>query len=467
MYCQSAKQDYTLEQIQGIRARWISREKFKGMLREYQQALLAQMGKWVRFYERLFSPLMTLDLMLFQRLNADHSCDGAVSALLGSQPADRALAISESNSAYCQARQRLPLAVVQQSLWQAAAGLREELGTAALWHGRQVGLLDGSTLRLEATTALHDHYGVSRNQHGEAHWPIMHLLALFHLFTGGLEGAVEAPYVVGELSMLQPLMQTMDPHWVWVGDMNFGCYRAVQVAHAYEQDVVFRVRPSRVKGWIGTQPMLSGEDRPVRWAPKEARRVEPNLPAPAIEGRLLYLRIEQAGFRPIDLYLFTTLTDPLLFPTQAIFELYARRYNVELNLRHLKTTLQMEALRGKSVDIVRKEVWVGFLAYTLIRGLMGLAAVSAQLSPLGLSFVRCLRRILSAAPRLAAAHTPQLQDAWQTLLIHLARCKLPVRKKARFEPRQVWGKPKVFPAIKGSRNKARAAELAKQSGTLS
>lgn len=461
---QSAKKDYTLEQIQGVRARWISRETFAGLLRDYQQALLARMGKLKRFYERLFPPLVTLELMLFQRLNADHSCDGAVSAWIGSQ----VQSVSESSSAYCQARQRLPLEVVEKSARQAAAGLREELGEAALWHGRQVGLLDGSTLRLEATQALHDHYGVSSNQHGENHWPIMRILAAFHLFSGGLEGAVEGPYTMGELSMLQPLMSAAGPGWVWVGDMNFGCYRTAQVASAYQQDVLVRMRPDRVKSWIGKQQMASGTDRPVVWELKQVRGVEPDLPTPAIAGRLLYLRVERPGFRPFDLYLFTTLIDRLQFPTQAIFALYGRRWNVELDLRHLKITLGMEELHGKSVTMVRKEVWVGFLAYTLIRGLIGLAAVQARLSPLGLSFARCLRRILSAAPHLSAATTPaQRHAAWQTLLTRLARCKLPVRKTKRFEPRQVWGKPKVFPTIKGSRDLARAAELAKLAAPIS
>jgi hypothetical protein len=250
--------------------------------------------------------------------------------------------------------------------------------------------------------------------------------------------------------------------------MNFGAYRVVQVAQHYQQDVVVRMRPDRVKRWIGEQRMISGEDRTVVWRGDHNQHGEPGLPTPDIAGRLLYLRVERPGFRPIDLYLFTTLTDRLAYPTQAILELYGRRWDVELNLRHVKTTLQLEELAGKSVDIVRKELWVGFLAYTLIRGLMGLAALQAQLSPLGLSFARSLRRILDAAPRLAEADTPQqLLAAWEFLLTRLAKCTLPRRTKTRFEPRRVWGKPKVFPTIKGSRDQARAEELAKLAPAIS
>ncbi len=453
---QSARKDYTLEKIEGIRTRWISGETFEGMIQDYQRAMQAQFGTIKRFYKRLFPPLATLDLMLFQRLNGDHSCDAAVNAMIGSQPGEGGQAICESSSAYCQARKRLPWEVVKAGLRQAAKGLRGELGEEALWHGRQVNLLDGSTVRLEATEELHDHYGVSSNRYGENHWPILRVLAAFHLFSGGLEGAVEAPYTVGELSLVKSLMEAADPGWVWVGDMNFGCYRMAQIAKTFVQDIVVRMRPDRVKGWIEQQPLASGQDLPVLWEIKDKRRLEPGLPALTIAGRLIYLRIERPGFRPIDLYLFTTLTDAGQFPTQDILALYNRRWNVELNLRHLKTTMELESLRGKSVDLVRKELWVGFLAYTLVRGLMGLAALQVKLSALGLSFARCLRRILST-------FIPIEQDptAWQFLFDRLAACMLPVRKTARFEPHQVWGKPKSFPTIKGSRAQARALELAK------
>ena len=459
---QSAGRNYTLKQIQGLGARWISESTFMGFIQQYLLEESHVTGKLRRFYKRLLPPLLTLWLMLFQRLNTDHSCDAAVSEWIGGLATEQALEVCENSSAYCQARQRLPWGVVKDSLKHTARCLREELGEKALWLGRKVGLLDGSTLRLMATPVLHEHYGVSSNQHGENHWPIMRILAAFHLFSGGLEAAVEAPYATGELSMVAALMGAMDAGWIWVGDMNFGAYRVAQTAQCYLQDVVLRMRWDRVKGWIGNQRMDSGESRPVVWRGGHNQHAEPGLPLIDIPGRLIYLRVERPGFRPIDLYLFTTLTDPSQYPTQAILDLYGRRWNVELDLRHLKTTLQMEELTGKSVDMVRKELWVGFLAYNLIRGLMGLAALKAQLSPLGLSFARSLRRILSAAPRLLAAQSPEaLAQAWDFLLTRVAKCTLPRSTKTRFEPRRVWGKPRVFPTIKGSREQARAEDLAK------
>lgn len=462
MPVQPAAPHYTLDQIRAMGERWLSITVFQQFIAAYLQAEFERTGKRRRFYQRLLPPVVILWLMLYQRLQADHSCDAAVSAFMSSGWTQRGWQGSDSSSAYCQARQRLPLAVVAQSLTHAAGCLRQELGAAALWCGRQVALIDGSTFRLAATDDLHAHYGASHNQHGENHWPIMRILAAFHLYSGGVEAVVEAPYSCGELSLAVSLLRAAAPGWIWVGDANFGAYRIAQVARHQEQDVVVRMRTDRVQRWIRHQPMRSGEDRAVSWSGANNQHIEPGLPAPDIAGRLLYLRLERDGFRPMDVYLFTTLTDPLLYSSADILALYARRWNVELNLRHLKTTLEMEELHGKSVDIVRKELLVGLLAYTFIRGVMGLAALQANLPPLALSFVRCARRILASAGQLASAASPeQFRQCWDLLLQRLAKCKVPTREKARHEPRYVWGKPRVYPTIKGSREQARIDEAAK------
>jgi hypothetical protein len=462
MRVQPAAPHYTLEQIRAIGERWLSVSVIQQFIAAYLQAEFERTGKRRRFYQRLLPPLVVLWLMLYQRLQADHSCDAAVSAFVSSGWSQVGWQSSESSSAYCQARQRLPLSVVAHSLTHAAGCLREELGAAALWCGRQVALIDGSTIRLAATNDLHAHYGASHNQHGENHWPIMRILAAFHLYSGGVEAVMEAPYSCGEVSLAVTLLRAAVPGWVWVGDANFGAYRIAQVAHHQQQDLVVRLRTDRVQRWIRHQPMRSGEDRSVSWSGANNQYIEPDLPAPDIAGRLLYVRVERDGFRPMDVYLFTTLTDRLTYSTQAILALYARRWNVELNLRHLKITMAMEELRAKSVDMVRKELLVGLLAYTLMRGVMGLAALQAHLAPLALSFARCTRRILASAQQLASADSPeQLRQYWQLLLQRLAKCKVPTRKKARHEPRYVWGRPRVYPTIKGSREQARIDEAAK------
>ena len=438
-----------------IYQRWLSNSVIKRLVKETK----------LKFYSRLLSPLLTLWGFIYQRLNHDHSCDAAWS-YLSSEPVleqfrpgkGRPKRLSESNSAYCQARKRLPLSIAQGALTATAQALEQELGETALWHGRRVSLFDGSTLRLAATAALTTHYGVACNQHGASHWPLMRIVAGFNLYSGVAQAVAEGPYLTGEHVLAVQVIRDMGPDWVHVGDRNFGVYHIAQVATAMQSDVVLRLKITQAKRLVSQ--LQPGMDVDVVWSPSQFDTCETDLPTPAIAGRLIYVRLEKAGFRPIDIYLFTTLTDRDAFPLADMLALYGQRWNVELDLRHVKTMLDMEALEGKSVDIVRKELLLGLLAYNLLRGLMAIAAIQAQRSPLELSLAQCWRRATDACRSLPqGASSDQVERVLSRLLVRLGNCVLPKRKRERFEPRAVWGKPRVYPSIKGSRDQARQAWL--------
>lgn len=454
---QSAGPQYTPEQVWPIFARFLPQDVMDG--------LLAKVAR--RFYRRLFPPLVVLWGFVYQRLQADHTCDAFVSYLTSGAaphlyaPAAGRPAMSENTAAYCKARQRLPWAVAQGALRHTAQAVSATLGPSGLWHGRRVGLLDGSTVRLTAEEALVTHYGLPKGQHGASHWPRLRTVAAFDLYTGALLEVVEGPYATTEQTLTIQLMRTAQAAPLWVGDQLFGIYHLVQVAVACRQDVLFRIQASHIGRWTTSQ-LPSGSDLDVVWTPSATDQVEPDVPAGAIAGRLVYVRIAAPGFRPIDIYLFTTLTDRQQYPAEELVQLYARRWHVELNLRHVKTTLAMERLTGKSVDIIRKEWTLGLLAYNLIRGLMSQAALRAGLSPLYLSFVRCWRRIVATAQRPPSGQSATAgESADQALLDRLATCRLPVRTLRRFEPRAVWPKPHQYPYIVGSRAEARKRRLEK------
>lgn len=418
-----------------------------------------------KFYSRLLPPIVVLWGFIFQRLNHDHSCDAAWS-YLSSDPIlehfrpgkPRPKRLSESSSAYCQARKRLPLSVAQGALSETARALGQEFDKEALWHGRRVSLFDGSTLRLAATSELTQHYGVASNQRGASHWPLMRIVAGFDLYHGALHAVAEGPYLSGEHALAVQVIRSMGSDWVHVGDRNFGVYHIIQVAVGTQSDVVLRLRITQAQRLVSQ--LRAGMDVDVVWSPSRFDTCETDLPAPSIAGRLIYVRLEKEGFRPIDLYLFTTLTDRQAFPLADILALYGQRWNVELDLRHVKTMLDMEALEAKSVDVVRKELLLGLLAYNLLRGLMAVAARQAQRAPLELSLAQCWRRTTDACRSLPPDALPaQVERVLARLLVRLGNCLLPKRKRERFEPRAVWGRPRVYPTIKGSREDARQAWL--------
>ena len=90
--------------------------------------------------------------------------------------------------------------------------------------------------------------------------------------------------------------------------------------------------------------------------------------------------MEQPGFRTKVIVVVTTLLDPAETTKEDLACLYRARWNNELDLRSIKSTMQMDVLRCKTPELVRKEVWMHLLAYNLIRTIMAQAATKHESS---------------------------------------------------------------------------------------
>jgi len=433
------------------------------LLRDWIQAS----GK--RFYERLFTPLILVWCFVSQRLNEDHTCDAAVSHVASGavdhldtrhqEPPSRRLK-SESTAAYSKGRKRLPLSVLQQALRHTGQVIGHWLDAEGLWFGHPVGLLDGTTVLLRPEPELVVHYGHHHSRGKETYWVVMRVVAAFCLCTGALLGVAEGALHLSEQALAAVVLAQAMAGSVYVGDRNFGIFQVAQAARHYGLWTVLRMTRQRARALAGRK-MHSGEDLRVRWTPSVKDQRHPNMSAEPIEGRLIFVRLERNGFRPVELYLFTSLLDAEQYPVEELVKLYGLRWHVELDLRYVKSTLEMDLLPSKSVDIVRKELHAGLLAYNIIRGYMVQAARKAGLSPLTLSFTRCWRRVremlLTLRPTDSAKH---IASTLECLLVRLARCMLPQRPRFRIEPRAVHRRPTPYPKLKRTRAEARQWLLA-------
>jgi len=66
----------------------------------------------------------------------------------------------------------------------------------------------------------------------------------------------------------------------------------------------------------------------------------------------------------------TTLLDPALYPAEVIADLYLQRWDVEINFRDIKTTMDMDVLRSKTPEMIRKEIVIHLIVYNAIRQLL-------------------------------------------------------------------------------------------------
>jgi len=236
----------TPSELMPLYADFFSRSTLKRLVKEAR----------VTLYWRILTPLIALWEMIYQRLNTDHTTDaavtylksGAVDTLDPLDPHPKALSQrlkSESNSAYIQARKRLPLEVVQKALRWVVRQLYDWLGGKAstlTWHGYVVRLLDGTTFRMRPFGDLIATYGQPHNRCGVSYWVVAKSVAAFCLHTRGLVGYAEGPQATSEPALAVSVMRQDNlPNSLYVRDSIFGVYRVVQVADACGKKVLLRL----------------------------------------------------------------------------------------------------------------------------------------------------------------------------------------------------------------------------------
>jgi len=149
--------------------------------------------------------------------------------------------------------------------------------------------------------------------------------------------------------------------------------------------------------------------------------------------------------------LVTTLLSPRQISKAALGELFLQRWNVELDLRSIKTTLGMETLSCKTPKMCEKELWVYLLAYNLIRLLMAEAARQAKVLPRQLSFKHTLQIWVAWSQR---QFLSDAKEDTATLFLLIAQIRVGNRP-GRVEPRAIKRRPKPYPLLTTPRWKAR------------
>ncbi|WP_199755763.1 transposase [Chroococcidiopsis cubana] len=175
---------------------------------------------------------------------------------------------------------------------------------------------------------------------------------------------------------------------------------------------------------------------------------------PSITVREIYYYIVIPGFRTGRVSLITTLLDRATYSTLEIVGLYGKRWDVELNLRHLKTSLGMDVLRCKTPSMIRKEIYAYLMAYNLLRSLMWSAGTIYTTPPLRLSLQGTRHHLINFIPKLLAASFKTRLRIYRTLLKIIVHKAVPERP-GRSEPRVKKRRSKAYPFMTKSRHELR------------
>ena len=362
---------------------------------------------------------------------------------------------SLNTGGYAKARQRFPESVLCQLFEHTGKALCAEASASWLWQGRVVKILDGSNVVMSDTAANQGAYPQHTNQKAGCGFPIAKLVVVFSLATAAAIAVRIADFKTSEITLARQWYRTLSVDDIALADRAYGSYVDLALVAAQKADGVFRKHQRRSSDFRRGK-RLGRRDHIVTWSKPVScpNGMTPNefkaLPD-TFRVRELHFSIREAGQRTKTVTVVTTLLDAKAYPKAKVAQLYGLRWQVEINLDHVKTTLKMEMLQARSPEMVRKEIYVHLMAYNLLRYLMWQAAQSKGNDPLRLS-VQGTRQSFNHYRDLLADAGKLRRDRYLPLLLNMvAKTSVPLRPD-RHEPRKRKRRPKAFPLM----NKPRA-----------
>jgi hypothetical protein len=364
-----------------------------------------------RCRERVLDPVTTVHVFLLQILHGNTACTALA----------RLAEVPFTATAYCLARKRLPLALFEDLLQYVCDALFPEVQESGRWRGHRTWHLDGSSFSMPDTAELQARFGQPSAQAKGCGFPVAHMLALFHAGTGLLLRVVTSPLRTHDLRHAAVMHPELAEGDILLADRGFASFAHLALVSMRKIYAVFRCHQKQIVSFrVGRKHTGQRKGRKGLPRSRYVRRLghwdqlveytkpttKPkwmddhtwaSLPPTLLLRELRYLT-RQRGYRTKVITLVTTLLDPEAYPATELATLYLSRWQIELNFRHLKTTMGMEVLHCKRVAGVLKELHMFAIAYNLVRLVM-LEASRRQNVPLDrISFIDALRWLRDTKP---------------------------------------------------------------------
>lgn len=413
--------------------------------------------------DRIYTPLMTLWVFLQQVISADHSCRAAVARLIVHRVGQGLSACSSRTGAYCQARKRLP----EEFFATMARGVGKQLEGHAqdewLWKGHHVYMFDGTTAVMPDTKENREAYPPTPSSKTGTGMPLARIGAIFSLACGVALDVATTKYAgkgTGEVTLLRQLSAMFSKGDVLLADCLMCNWRNLYEFQERGIHIVSRLNKALRKADFRKGKSLGKDDHLVQWPKPHIREV--GRKAQSAMPRQMTVRearvfIKQPGFRTKVIIIVTTLLDPKQYSKEDLADLYRQRWNNELDIRSLKTIMQMECLRCKTPELIRKEIWTHILAYNLVHTIMAQAAVENEVLPRTISFKGTLQVLEAFQPLISiptCRSAARRQELHQQILEAVATHRVADRPN-RIEPRRLKRRSSPYPPFTTTRTETK------------
>lgn len=347
---------------------------------------------------------------------------------------------------YCRARAKLPEKAIHELASDVANEAEAQVDPKHLFKGRHAKLIDGSTFMMPDTKKNQKAYPQNPAQKPGIGFPIARIVVVLSLATACVMDVAIGKYkgkATGETALLRQILDCFNSGDVAVADRFYGNYWVIALLMQLGVDVCFRKHQAR-RTDFRTGKRLGKNDHLVTWTrPPRPKWMSPEMfetmPQEIVLREIRYI-INEPGRKQDPFVIVTTLFEAEQRKQEVTYddiaELFGFRWNCELDIRSIKTHLNLHHLRCKSPEMVRREFWTTILAYNAIRTTAACSSSLNDVSPRQISFVSTCQFVLSSWDMMASG----LMAAESVLnyclcqLKQISKC-LVGNRPGRFEPR--------------------------------
>lgn len=354
-----------------------------------------------------------------QILGGNDSCSQAVGQVQA-WCAEAGKPVPASNTAaYCTARGRLSEGFLNGVHHKLATGMEGRQRDSDLWHGMTLKAIDGSTARLADTPANQRAYPQPSGQQAGCGFPMIGFVGVLNLSSGAWLGAAPGRYSEHDSSLMR---------------LHHSRHRALDWRKGRKPG-----RNERLVEWKKPAQIPSGS--------RLGQKAWEALPD-TLTVRYIRFRYENRGGEKSEMVLVTTLLDTETHDWTELAVLYATRWEIEVKLRDLKTTLGMERFEVRSPAMARKTLRMMLIAHNLVRAMTQRAAIGGGCDRRAISFKGSLDLLLAWKSRHRGRnHHVRRVVELDAELLELIATKRNIARPFRSEPRAVKQRPKSYPYL--------------------
>ena len=371
------------------------------------------------------------------------SCQAAVARVASYCRQRGAEAPTSDTGDYCRARAKLSAAALRDLSGEVAGELEQAAKPAWLWKGKyHAKLVDGFTFTMPDTPKNQARYPQQKAQKPGVGLPIARTVAIISLATACVMDLALGPYQgkeTGESALLRSMLGSFCTGDIAVMDRYYCSFMLIALLLGQGTQTCARKHHLRHSDFrrgrrLGKYDHLIVWTRPQRpkWMDEETYA---RIPETLVLREIRYNIVER-GRRTRSIDVITTLVDSDEYSKEEIAELYGFRWNSELDIRSIKSNLNLGHVRCKSPEMVHRELWTTILAYNLIRTTSAGAALLHDKQPRQISFTGACQYVLASWMQLSSGliDTTRIAAYLETMLRQIAECEV-AKRPGRLEPR--------------------------------